>query len=172
MDNNNTDADHLQRDVCQLVDGLFDDFIEAELVVERQNEFELIINKLIYEIFEGFKSKYERIKNHQKFKNIFLGVVRSKQMDLFNSENYITVAADVRNINDDSDIDQPFFEAILIYCKRSDRDDRRDVINYPIMLETLLQVFHKINNHRLGSLNEVKIYSNLPDNTNPDPEGH
>jgi len=150
-----SNSDSLQTEIHQALNGLFQDFIKARIDVKSQSDYEQIINQLIEEVFEAFKQRYVRIKNSQKYKNIFLSVVRAKQDELFSDKYYLTVEREVREIDDDSDTSQPYFEAIHIYCKRSGREDTSDVINYLIWLSSLLQVFHKINNCRLADLNEL-----------------
>ncbi len=141
----------VERYVQLMIAGIMSGFDENEENIQDQDAFDQALQNLISDIFKKFKNKYERIKNAEKFKNIFLNKVRSGQDELLQSALFGNAFSDVRDINDDLDNDQTYFEAILIYCTKKDIQQQRPVIHYFVAVHALLKVFHQIRSYKLNS---------------------
>ena len=69
-----TDAGEAEGAVHLMIAGVMADFDQKCQTPGNQIEFEQAVQDLNGEIFEKFRGRYERIKNAEKFKNIFLKI--------------------------------------------------------------------------------------------------
>jgi hypothetical protein len=156
-------ASELEDSTNQLIEDVINNLPNKIGLVKNQNEFKQAVDLLINEIFELFRSKYERIKDHQRFKNIFLGLIRSKQDELLNGKTWGNIFSEVRDIDGNLDKDQTYFDAILIYCKLNKTYSRDEVIGYLIEITGLWNVFPAINNCCLNNKAILLDHRPLPE---------
>jgi len=143
--------DEVEQSVHLLIENIIAEFVQKTQTPKNQVEFDQAVQRLIEEIFEKFRAKYERIKNAEKFRNIFLNEVRSRQDASLQSTLFGNAFSEVKDINDDLDIDQTYFEALLIYCTKKNIQDRNPLIDYLVRLHALLKAFHEIRSYQLNS---------------------
>lgn len=139
----------VEQSIHLMVAAIITGFDQEEKIIDDQQAFDHAVGKLIDAVFEKFRVKYERIKNGEKFRNIFLNELRSRQDDMFRSPALGNALSQVMCINDDLDREQSFFDAILIYCERENIQEQQPVIHYLVVLNALLKVHMQIRAYSL-----------------------
>ena len=136
--------------IHQIIDEVIANCVQQNYNINSQQEFDKSTSNLANEIFNKFKVKYEKIKDYEKFKNIFLAAVRFKQNELIHIPNFSLVIFDIKEIDGNSEKPQTYFDSIKQYCKQKNRNDL-EVIIYLVKFNALLSVFHKIGSYYLNS---------------------
>lgn len=153
-------ANQIERLIHQEIDEIIANHFSVKDKAINQRTFEIAITSLREDIFGRFKAKYDQIKDHERYKNIFLNAVRPKQDELLSEPNFANVFLRVNEIDGSSDKSQTYFNSINQYCVQYCRNDNYEVIVYLTKIKALLLVFHDINGHHLN-MNDNKQASEM-----------
>lgn len=113
---------------------------------------------VIDEIFNLFKSKFERIKDSERYKSTFLSVVRYKQDEMLLDEKYKGLLYELEQLDGRADKNMHYFEALVDYCKNNHKEVL-EIAQYIAIIKSFLSVYHKIISSKL-------------ENETVDPNGH
>lgn len=139
--------------IHQIIDDVIADFFQSDVEVGSQQQFDKSIGILLTNIFDKFKEKYRKIKDHDKYKNIFLNAVRFKQDELLHIPEFSNVILEVKELDGASEKPQTYFDSVRMYCAQKNKDEK-EVILFLIKIHALISVYHEIGGYYLNSASD------------------
>lgn len=125
-------------------------------IIKNQESYNAQVISRVNEIFEAFKSTYDRKKNKQLFKNKFLSDLRNKFETTERENEFIDIRNGVLEIENNADEGQSYFDSILKYQNESNKK-LKNILDYLINYESTVEAHKKILIYELISQSQNNI---------------